>query len=62
MTYTGDGRQIIDSAVIPWEEVNAAATTAPKPESPPPTFATATATASLLTDKREVINDSSQGK
>ena len=43
--------------VVPWEEVNH---TDVKPESPPPTFATATATASLLTDRREVINDTSQ--
>lgn len=34
----------------------------PKPATPPPTFASATATAQLLTDRREVINDSSQGK
>lgn len=49
--------------VVPWEEVNAAATAAAqsKPESPPPTFATATATAALLTDRREVVNDTSQG-
>ncbi|ORY33717.1 Mechanosensitive ion channel-domain-containing protein [Naematelia encephala] len=43
--------------MVPWEEVNAAPEPA-KPESPPPTFATATAT--NLTDRHEVINDSSQ--
>ena len=49
-------------AVVPWEQVSQAALAAaqPKPESPPPTFASATA--SSLTDKREVINDSSQGE
>jgi hypothetical protein len=52
-----------DLLVVPWEEVNAAATAAEnKPDSPPPTFATATATAQLLTDRREIVNDSSQGR
>lgn len=44
--------------MVPWEEqINA---TAVKSESPPPTFASATARANGLTDQREVINDSSQ--
>jgi hypothetical protein len=46
--------------LVPWEEVNRAA----KPESPPPTFQTATAIASnadRLTDRHEVVNDPSQG-
>jgi len=51
---------LTSDVVIPWEQIAAAA--APpqqKPDSPPPTFATATATS--LTDRQEVVNDSSQG-
>ena len=46
-------------AVVPWEEVRGPAAVQKKPDSPPPTFATATAT--NLTDRHEVVNDSSQG-
>ncbi|WVQ97390.1 hypothetical protein IAU59_004502 [Kwoniella sp. CBS 9459] len=44
--------------LVPWDEVKAAAAPA-KSESPPPTFASATAMPSL-TDKRAVVNDPSQ--
>lgn len=52
--------------VVPWEEVNAAATTAAaeasaKPESPPPTFHAATTAGVGLMDRRQVMNDTSAG-
>jgi hypothetical protein len=50
--------------VVPWEEVNAAlaASSEERTESPPPTFATATASANALTDKRGIVNDTAQGE
>ena len=47
--------------MIPWEEVRGPAAVQKKLDSPPPTFAFATATATNLTDRHEVVNDSSQG-
>lgn len=63
---------IADLLVIPWEEVNAAATAAAaattpsgsapsKPESPPPTFHAATTAGVGLMDRRQVMNDTSAG-
>ncbi|WWC99777.1 hypothetical protein V866_006682 [Kwoniella sp. B9012] len=56
-----DPAEPVQYTLVPWEEVKAA--TAPasssKPESPPPTFASATAVPNLM-DQRGVVNDSSQ--
>jgi hypothetical protein len=58
--------------VVPWDEVNAAATPATaaansgsagsKPESPPPTFHAATTAGVGLMDRRQVMNDTSGGE
>ncbi|WWC86347.1 uncharacterized protein L201_001220 [Kwoniella dendrophila CBS 6074] len=50
-----DAADPVQYTLVPWEEVKAATA---KPESPPPTFASATALPHLM-DQRQVVNDTS---
>ena len=46
--------------LVPWEEIKAKEQSSVPSQSPPPTFQSATSTADLLIDRRNVINDDSQ--